>query len=58
MLTVEEVSKRLRDRTLTKVALASGLSYPSVFKVARWDGTERVDYETVKKLSDYLEATG
>lgn len=57
MMTVEEISKRLGDRTLTKVELATGLSYPTIWKVANWKEGDGVDYATVKRLSDYLEAT-
>jgi transcriptional regulator with XRE-family HTH domain len=56
MLTVEEIETKLKDRTLTKVAEATGLSYPTVWNVANGK-VGRVEYETVKKLSDYLEAT-
>ena len=55
MLTVEEVSRRLEDRTLTKVAKATGLSYPTILKVA--SGDTGIAYETVRILSDYLEAS-
>jgi biotin carboxylase len=55
MLTVEEVSRRLEDRTLTKVAKATGLSYPTILKAA--SGDTGIAYETVRILSDYLEAT-
>jgi transcriptional regulator with XRE-family HTH domain len=56
MLTVEEIKDKLKDRTLTKVAEATGLSYPTVWKIANCE-SERVEYGTVKKLSDYLEAS-
>jgi transcriptional regulator with XRE-family HTH domain len=56
MLTVEEIEIKLKDRTLTKVADATGLSYPTVWKIANGE-SGRVEYETVKKLSDYLEAS-
>ncbi len=54
MLSIDEVARRLEDRNLTKVSEKTGLSYPTVLKVAkRLDGD--VMYETIKKLSDYLE---
>jgi DNA-binding Xre family transcriptional regulator len=56
MLTVEEIEIKLKDRTLTKVADATGLSYPTVWNISKGKGG-RVEYETVKKLSDYLEAS-
>ena len=55
MLTLEEVSKKLSDRTLTKVALATDLSYPTIWKIANGKA-DGVEYETVRKLSEYLEA--
>jgi hypothetical protein len=53
MLTIEEIATRLQDRNLSKVADGVELSYPTVWNVARG---EMASYETVKKLSDYLEA--
>lgn len=55
MLTMEEIKEKLKDRTLTKVAEATGLSYPTVWKIAN-EANERTEYNTVKKISDYLEA--
>jgi DNA-binding Xre family transcriptional regulator len=57
MLILEEVRKRLSDRKVTTVAEATGLSYDTVWRVQRGDYT-RVSYDTVKALSDYLEAKG
>jgi len=54
MLTLEEVVKRLGDRNLRTVANAAGVSHGSVCKLVR-EPSERVEYITVKKLSDYLE---
>ena len=54
MLTVEEIEIKLKDRTLTKVAEATGLSYPTIWKLANGE-SGRVEYETVKKVSDYIE---
>jgi transcriptional regulator with XRE-family HTH domain len=56
MLTVEEIASKLKYRTLTKVAVATGLSYPTVWGIANGK-YGRIEYETVRKLSDYLEAT-
>jgi len=57
MLTIEEVSKRLGDRNLKKVSDNTGISYPTVWKIAN-NRAGNVGYETVKTLSDYLEAQG
>ena len=54
MLTPEEIREKLKDRNLTKVAEGSFLSYGQVYGFA--SGTVlHPTYETVKKLSDYLE---
>ena len=54
MLTMEEVVKRLGDRNLRAVADAAGVSHGSVCNLVR-SPSERVEYITNKKLSDYLE---
>lgn len=55
MLTIEEVRKRISDRKPAVIATATGLSYDTVWRVQRGD-FKQVSYETVKALSDYLEA--
>ena len=53
MMTLEQVRHALRDRTLTKVAAATGLAYNTVLRVA--NGMDKsVSYDVVKRLSDYL----
>ena len=53
MMTLEQVRHALQDRTLTKVAAATGLAYNTVLRVA--NGTDKsVSYDVVKRLSDYL----
>lgn len=54
MLTIEEVSKKLGDRNLRKVSDVTGISYPTVWKIAN-NKAGNVGYETVRKLSEYLE---
>ena len=54
MLTIEEVSRRLGDRNLKKVSENTGISYPTVWKIAN-NQAGNVGYDTVRKLSDYLE---
>lgn len=54
MMTIEQIIEALRDRKLTVVAAASGLSYDTVWRVA--SGNSRaVSYETIRKLSDYIQ---
>jgi len=54
MMTLEQVKAALQDRKLKAVAQATGLAYDTVWRVAT-GRMERVSYETVKALSDYLE---
>lgn len=54
MMTLEQVKAALQDRKLKAVAKATGLAYDTVWRVAT-GRMERVSYETVKALSDYLE---
>jgi transcriptional regulator with XRE-family HTH domain len=56
MLSLEQVLEKLRDRNLTKVAKGSGLSPTTVHKIFKGQSVD-VSYQSVKKLSDYLEAT-
>jgi DNA invertase Pin-like site-specific DNA recombinase len=55
MLTVEEIVKKLADRNLSEVARRTELSLPTVWRIAN-NQAGNVGYETVKTLSDYLEA--
>lgn len=54
MLSVEEITERLGDRNLSEVARRCGLSFQCVWRIAR-ERHGKVAYDTVKKLSDYLE---
>jgi N-acetylmuramic acid 6-phosphate (MurNAc-6-P) etherase len=54
MLPLEEVVKRLKDRNLRIVSDATGINHHTVCRIVR-SPSEKVEYETVKKLSDYLE---
>lgn len=56
MMTLEQVKCVLRDRKLRAVAEATGLSYDTVWRVAS-GRADRVSYETVRVLSDYLEGS-
>lgn len=53
MMTLEQVRAALKDRTLTKVAAATGLAYNTVLRVAN-AADKSVSYDVVKRLSDYL----
>lgn len=53
MLSPEEIRERLKDRNIAKVAYYSGLSYGSVLRLSK--GHDNPKYETVKKVSEYLE---
>ena len=53
MLDPSEIKERLKDRNIAKVAYYSGLSYGAVLRLSK--GHENPKYETVKKVSDYLE---
>lgn len=54
MLTLEQVVKKLADRNLKKVSEAVGLNHAGVCKLVKHP-SYRVEYGTVKKLSDYIE---
>ena len=52
MRTYEEISQKLKERRLPFVAQKTGLSYPTVKRVADMDGTP--SYTTLKALDEYL----
>lgn len=54
MLSIEEVIAKLKDCNLKKVAKSAGINYTAVWRVSHYP-KYGVNYETVKKLSDYLE---
>jgi len=54
MLTLEQIIITLGDRNWKRVSEGSGVNYQTVWKIARGNAGN-VSYETVKKLSDYLE---
>jgi len=55
MLKLEEVAKRLQDRRLPEVSRRTGVSYITVWRIST-GRAENVMYDSVVKLSDYLEA--
>lgn len=54
MLKLEEIVKRLKDRKLSAIAEATGVSYTSLWQIANGIQTQP-RYKIVEKLSDYLE---
>lgn len=56
MLTLEQIIEQLDDRNLSKVAREVGLSTNTLWRIKHNVAGERVSYETVKLLSDYLES--
>ena len=54
MLTLEQIKTILQDRNISKVARNCNLNITTVWKIKR-GVAGNVGYETVEKLSDYLE---
>ena len=52
---LEQVRKTLKDRNLSEVSRRTDLSYLTIWRISR-GLAGRVEYGTVAKLSDYLEA--
>lgn len=55
MLTIEQIKKQLDDRNLHQVAERIGVHRHTVYRIV--NGTTVPSYDTLKKLSDYLEAS-
>ena len=54
MLALEKIQELLQDRNLSEVSRRTGLSTPTIWRIANGQ-SGNVGYETVKRLSDYLE---
>ena len=54
MLSLDEVIERLKDRNLKSVSIGADVGYLSLLKLVKYK-SEKVEYLTVRKLSDYLE---
>ena len=54
MKTLEEIKRQLEDSKLKTVADKTGVHYNAIYRLM--NGQTNPSYETVKKLSDYLEA--
>ena len=52
MLSLPEIKKLLEDRQLNVVAERVGIHSNTIHRLMK---IEKADYETIKKLSDYLE---
>lgn len=53
MMTLDQVKEALKNYNLTRVARASGVDRHVLYRVIRENA--KPSYETVKKLSDWLE---
>ncbi len=53
MMTIEDIRAALADRNLREVARRSGISYRTLWALAR--GKTDPAYATVKAVSDYLQ---
>ncbi len=54
MLTLDEIKKRLEPMNLQRVAKETGLHPNVLYRISA--GGEGARYETVKRISDWLEA--
>jgi DNA-binding Xre family transcriptional regulator len=54
MLSLDQIIIALKDRNLTEISKRTGLSYMTVWRVSTGDH-KNIEYETAKKLSEYLE---
>lgn len=57
MMALDDIVKALHDRKATVVSREVGLSYQTVWRIARGE-IKSVSYHTAKKLSDYLTDKG
>jgi len=55
MLSLEDIQKQLDDRNLKTISNRIGLSYMTIWKVKTGGKYDNFSYETIKKISDYLE---
>jgi len=53
LLTLEDISKKLKDRKLYVVSEATGLSFPTLKKLVNGE-TNKYNYSTLKSISDYF----
>jgi DNA invertase Pin-like site-specific DNA recombinase len=55
MLNLEQIITLLQDRNLSEVCRRTGLNYITVWRISNEGARANPNYDTVKKLSDYLE---
>lgn len=55
MMTLEEIREKLKDRRLSMVAVATGLSRQAIYNVVTGK-TPNPSHETVRRLMEYLES--
>jgi DNA-binding Xre family transcriptional regulator len=55
MLTLDQVLAKLKDMNLAAVSRSSGVSESTMYKLVN-GGSKDISYDTVKRLSDYLES--
>jgi DNA invertase Pin-like site-specific DNA recombinase len=55
MLDLKQIITILQDRNLSEVCRRTGLNYITVWRISNEGKITNPNYETVKKLSDYLE---
>tara|TARA_B100000780_G_C20778566_1_gene309150 strand:+ start:337 stop:519 length:183 start_codon:yes stop_codon:yes gene_type:complete len=53
MLTLDEIREKLNDVNMSKVSRDTGLSRPTIYKFL--NSMAKMEYDTVKKVSDYFE---
>lgn len=56
-MTLEQIKAALSDRNLTEVARRTGLSYPTVYGIAKGTNSNPA-YQSVEKLVQYLKGEG
>jgi DNA-binding Xre family transcriptional regulator len=49
-----EIVHLLQDRNITRIAAATGLSYMTVWRIARGK-TGNITFDTLKRLNDYFD---
>ncbi len=54
MLEIDEILHRIKNYNLKRLAIEADVNYPTVWRLTKYP-EYGVNYETVKKLSDYLE---
>lgn len=54
MLSVKEIKEKLKDRRISVLSEKTGLSRQVIYNLL-WGKSKNPTYETVEKLSDYLE---